>query len=266
MRSKKELAQMHQDIEEKMAQSIKFHQQNTMSNLMFDAYGGEVQSKPRVYGRSVIVENHSRVISYPGGYWAKINITDGDHVQYRLFNSGWLAKTFHKIGFRKVIDGGWDSVKQRDNIEATLGATYMAIDAAIAEDIKKKDHRKFLKEMIKTDPDNLKAIAQLDMLDKGDGPGSSPPVLNGANQGMVSGSNIIGTSTGNITKANPNKPASVRTGSVSFAAGGANGITFGDSSEEVIKVDSKGDISFGDRMAKAIREAAQTEQGEINGT
>ncbi len=268
---------MHQDIENTLSKSIAIQQQELMSSLLADGIGAYTStSTGNSYKKTITVNrkverptSRSRVVSYPNGYWVKITINDNDSVSYKLFNSGWLAKAFHKIGFRKVLNNGWTSVKQRNSVEATLGATYMEIDEAIEEDMKKTEHCKFLKEMIKTDPENLKAIAQLDMLDKGDGPGSgndqpdsgatqAPPTVTFSNNVRVSGTGAY------YTKYDDSKPASIQTGQIDFKAGGANSLSFGE--EEVIKVDPEGGISFGDKMASAIKQVVQTEKGDTDGS
>ena len=250
---------------------------NTMaiqSDLLFkdlltgDGFGTRNPPKPTVHRRIIAARTRSRIISYDNGYWVKITIESNDHVRYKLFNGGWLAKSLHKIGFRKIIDSGWDSVKQRDTIEATLGATYMAIDEAIAEDMKKSKHSTFLKEMIKTDPDNLKAIAQLDMLDKGDGPGSEndaptamPPSATSiqySNNMVVSGSGAY------LMKEDESEPASLTVGPDNSMMFG-NLDTLGSPAEEVVRVDPEGNVSHGDAIADAIKLAAE-EKGELHGS
>ena len=147
----------------------------------------------------------------------------------------------------------------------------MAIDEAIAEDLKNIKHSTFLKEIIKTDPDNLKAIAQLDMLDKGDGPGAEESSVTG--QAMPSqstgiipaktyGQNITVSGQGTYSKVDPNKPASVSVGPIDFKAGGSASLTFGNG-EEAMKMDPDGSISFGNKMAEAIRGAVK-EKGETD--
>lgn len=143
---------MKDDMHAMMKKQVTAQMQNLTGNLLFDAFANKGPKKPQVYRRVDRKTMRSRIVSYPNGYWAKITVSDNDHVTYKLFNSGWLAKTFHKIGFRKVLSADWDAVKQRDTVEATLGATYMAIDEAIAEDMKKSKHDVFLKEMIKNGP------------------------------------------------------------------------------------------------------------------
>jgi len=264
---------MAMDMQDMLAKSMAAAQSNLVQSLMSDAYGQDsVRSKPIIHRRMNRVTTRERTVSYADGYWAKIEINDTDHVTYKVFNSGWLAKTFNKIGFRKVLGNGWDSVKQRDNIEATLGATYMAIDEAIAEDLRKVKHSMFLKEMIKTDPDNLKAIAQLDMLDKGDGPGteqaSTVGQVSAAQPGAsimpkTYGQNITISGSGTYSKADPTKPTAIAVGPTALNAGGATSLSFGNG-EEAIKVDPDGGVSFGDEMAKAIKKLGQ--KGETNGS
>ena len=262
---------MNLDFQKALAAQIAASQKSMVGQLMDDIYGRDgVEKLGNVQRRVDRVTTRRRTVSYPKGYWAKIEVNDTDHVTYKVFNSGWLAKTFNKIGFRKVLGNGWDSVKQRDTVEATLGATYMAIDQAIEDDLRQAKHSKFLKDMIKTDPDNLKAIAQLDMLDKGDGPGTESSeylTVTGSVTvplpGQTYSHNINVSGTGVYSKVDPSKVSSLVIGPISpYSPGGGGSITFG--KEDDISVDPEGKVSFGDEMAKAIKEAAQ-EKGEVDG-
>ena len=257
------LADMEEAFKSSLDKQMAVSQANLLRSLLDDGFKepfGPV--KTIIHRRVDRVTERKRMVSYSDGYWAKIEVRDDDHVSYKVFNSGWLAKTFNQIGFRKVIGNGWDAVKQRDTIEATLGATYMAIDEAIAEDLRKTEHSKFLKEMIKTDPENLKAIAQLDMLDKGDGPGAEqastvgqvsaaqPSAINANSQ------NISISGSGTYSNVDPTKPSLLGVGSMALNADG----------EDLITVDSDGDVSFGNKMAKAIEATVKytTEKGEVD--
>ena len=246
-----------------------------MHSLMLDDFGkAGVEKKGDVQIMVDRVQIHKKTVSYSNGYWAKIEINETDHVTYKVFNSGWLAKVFSTAGFRKVTVNGWDSVKQRDTVEATLGATYMAIDEAIATDESATKHSTFLKEMIKTDPDNLKAIAQLDMLDKCDGPGTEDdrnpavePVLSAGSVSAPYAQNIkVAGSGAYFTKDDPTKPASFSVGPTALNAGGSHSISFSNGGEEAIKVDPDGGVSFGDKMAQAIKSVVDepTEKGEVD--
>lgn len=98
------------------------------------------------------------------------------------------------------------------------------------------------------------------MLAKNDGPGAEepssgvaqapPPNIQYSNNMLVSGS-------GTFSKEDVNESSEIMTDQISFAPGGATSLNFGD--KEAIKVDSEGEITFGDEMAKAIRQAAQNE-------
>ena len=265
---------MEQDLKDVIAKTVAGHTSEFMKSLLFDEASFS-KGKPIVYKR-IQEMNRKRTVSFSDGYWAKIDISDSDHVSYKVFNSGWLAKTFNKIGFRKVLGNGWDSVKKRDTIEATLGATYMAIDEAIEEDLRKMEHNHFLKEMIKTDPENLKAIAQLDMLDKGDGPGteqlSTAGQVSSAGSGVAfatPGQNITVSGSGTYSKIDSSKPAVLQTAPISFSGGGAGATLLQFEGEDAIKMDPDGSVSFGHKMAQAIKatvEDTTTEKGESNGS
>lgn len=265
---------MEKDMRDVFLKTMDEHQKQMMSSLLFDGMTNKfMKPKPVVHRRVIRATSRSRTVSYPNGYWAKITVDDNDHVIYMLYHSGWLAKLFHKLGFRKVVSGGADSVKQRDTVEATLGATYMAIDEAIADDLKTVEHSKFLKDMIKTDPENLKAIAQLDMLDKGDGPGSdqgassgvaAPPPSSSSPPAPVYTSNIKVSGAGAyFMKDDPTKPASVMVGPMALEGGNTNSLSCG--KEDLISVEPGGEVSFGNKMAKAIKKAVQA-KGEEDGT
>ena len=259
------------DIENQLAKSVAKCQEKLMQSLLYDGMKGIISDigkrKPEVHRKTELATSRSRIVSYPKGYWAKIIVTDDDAVSYKLFHGGWLAKMCHKIGFRKVINNGTDSVKQRGTVEATLGATYMEIDEAISKDLQKIEHSKFLKDMIKTDPENLKAIAQLDMLDKGDGPGT--------NQGQGDAANGSTAGSSRVTPTYAQSMAVAGTGAyfVPKASGVAVALDSGSHSpgivlamnekEDIIKMDPDGKVSFGDKMAEAIRKVAQ-EKGEID--
>ena len=255
---------MEEDLKVHLAKQMAVSQANLMASVLNDGFGRPLGPvKPIIHRRVEKVTRRTRTLSYDDGYWAKVEVSDTDHVSYKVFNSGWLAKTFNQIGFGKGFGNtvnGWDSIKQRDTIEATLGATYMAIDEAIAEDLRKTEHGKFLKEMIKTDPENLKAIAQLDMLDKGDGPGAESSigvsaaqpstVLPGTPLPYVQNLQVSGSGTYS------NKTASMLLDPMALNAGG----------EDLIKMDPDGEVSFGDKMAEAIKSVVEepTEKGESN--
>jgi len=261
---------MDLDFKELIQKQVAAHTSQMIGSLLFDGVTTPLgQTVSKVHRRIDRVTTRSRIVEYDEGYWVKITVNDDDHVSYKLFNGGWLAKTFYKIGLRKVLDsGGWDAVKQRDTVEATLGATYMAIDEAIVEDLGRDKHSKFLKDMIKTDPENLKAIAQLDMLDKGDGPGTQvEPVLSasGVTATKTYGQNISVSGSGTLSKTNTSKPAVLGVGPMSLSGGGATSLSFG-TSEEAMKVDPDGSVSFGNKMAEAIRKVTQEDKGETNGS
>lgn len=269
---KRATEQMHEDMKDAFAKNVLCQSQMLIHTLLDDGFGLLWTKKPQVHRRVERATTRSRIVSYPNGYWVKISINDNDNVSYKLFNSGWVAKALHKIGFRTVVGSGWSSVKQRDNIESTLGATYMAIDEAIQEDMKKLDHSQFLKEMIKTDPDNLKAIAQLDMLDKGDGPGSepdqddSPSMPPTTGPGIQYSNNMVVSGSGTFIKKDDSQPASLVTTPIEFGGGNANTISFGSDVKDAIKVEPDGKVSFGDKMVEAIRETVNEEREKLNGT
>ena len=65
----------------------------------------------------------------------------------------------------------WKCIEGQDvkdsKLEAQLGKTYLKIDELIAKELKAEKHKKFIKGIAKTDPENLKMIAGLKTLDEG---------------------------------------------------------------------------------------------------
>ena len=107
------------------------------------------------------------------GYFFVISVDATDNVYYRVWKGGWfpylVAKAFKRFG--EDIDGNrtsWNSVTQRTHLPATLGSAYEKIDAAIKGDMEDRDHDSYIKEMLKTKPENLKMIGNLEKLAEGD--------------------------------------------------------------------------------------------------
>ena len=116
----------------------------------------------------------SRIVKRAGnGYFFVISVDATDNVCYRVWKGGWfpylVAKAFKRFG--EDIDGNrtsWNSVTQRTHLPATLGSAYEKIDAAIKGDMEDRDHDSYIKEMLKTKPENLKMIGNLEKLAEGD--------------------------------------------------------------------------------------------------
>jgi hypothetical protein len=119
---------------------------------------GETTKKVNEYKTRTIRKN------YKGRYYALIKVyEDNDEVYYSI-NRGrglkWMTWYLPWWEFR------FEGVKPRESLEATLGVTYLKIDQTLEAMKENKKHAKFVKDILKTDPDNLKMIAELDKLDK----------------------------------------------------------------------------------------------------
>lgn len=194
-----------------------------------------------------------KTMSYENGFWSVIQITADDHVRFKLFRGGWFSKALYLLGKEPRLPDGdkqqWDSIGYQGSeakLEVTLGNTYLKIDEIMAEEVEDSEHRDFIKEMAKTDPENLKMIAGLKNLDDGMKDGSPAvavlPDLNGTSVSKLSGSTTY-----------PN----ISTGS----------ITFGPPASESVRVDEDGNVynsenpnsvgldsKFNSELVKAIRD------------
>jgi len=213
----------------------------------------------------------TRIVKRDGnGYFYVISVDATDEVYYRVWKGGMtsylFAKVFKRLG--RDIDGNkksWHSVTKRSHLPATLGSAYDMIESTIQEDKDEREHAAYIKDMLKTKPENLKMIGQLEELQEGDADDDAvghqaPHHLNGTSSNASS--NWVGTSINSPGLASSPGPLATQPGSMVSFAPPPPSLSMGD--EEVIKVDSDGKISFGDKMAMAIRQAAQneTQQGE----
>lgn len=124
---------------------------------------------------SKIITNHGN------GFWSDIRIHQDDFVYYKLFR-GRFAKLLCALSLGalkpKDVEGykhDWKFIGNQGQpeykLEAELGKTFLKIDELITAELKKeqkeKAHKKFIKGIAKTDPENLKMIAGLKTLDEG---------------------------------------------------------------------------------------------------
>ena len=125
------------------------------------------------FNRPVMQSNYvynfiSRIVTtYEDRYWSLIKVNENGQVYFKLFRGWWGGRFIYKFGIRRETELYWDSIPPREKLEATLGATYLCIEGMIKKDLEKRTSIKNIKELCKTDPDNLKMIAELDKLDKG---------------------------------------------------------------------------------------------------
>lgn len=108
-----------------------------------------------------------KLITYDDKYWAVIRANESGLVWFKVFR-GWRGgQLLYRCGILRGLSLYWESVPQREKIEATLGAACLKVEETIRKDQKRRKQIAFIKETCKTDPDNLKMIAELDKLDKG---------------------------------------------------------------------------------------------------
>jgi hypothetical protein len=177
------------------------------------------------------------------GFWSIIQIYEDDHIFYKLFRTGFLRRILCGLGIRdpKDTSGGditsWDQIAGQDKkdskLEATLGKTYLKIDEKIAEELVDEEHRKFIRGIADTDPENLKMIAGLKTLDEGMTEPLSAPIENTSRPPPTPPMVTI-KQPENVSQWNSNNTIAM----------GAN---------EIIRVDPDDKISFAQKMEKAIK-------------
>ena len=171
-------------------------------------------------------------------FWSDIQITADDYVRFKLFRGGWISKALFLLGKEPKDEDGkkqeWDSIGHQGTdakLEVTLGRTYLKIDEIIADELGDHKHRKFIKEIAKTDPDNLKMIASLKNLDEGMKEGSPEvPELN---------------DTARPATVWKYKPSISVTGSGTITG---NNLSLSSNVTEIVKVDSDGNLLPEDRV------------------
>jgi hypothetical protein len=198
------------------------------------------------------------------GFWSEIRIHEDDFIFYKLFRGNFLVRLTHKLGFKKITDingadKAWDYIGGQGHkdckLEATLGKTFLLIDKMIADELKDEEHRKFIKGIAKTDPENLKMIAGLKILDEGM---TAPlddiklPDLNGASR-----PGIVPQGRFNQVKKNLSVSASDAAAAAWTPKGGMSICNAG---EEIVRIDKDSNVTFGDKVAKAIKEVADEDE------
>ncbi len=146
------------------------------------------------YEVTKIIKKHSK------GYYYIISVSDKDDVFFQIYHGGWIAYLWHKLlGVPRPLEcpiaGGagpragddrdnWNSVRKRTHLPATLGAAYLEIDDTIEAHKEVVEHDEYAKELLKTEPENLKMIEGLERLERlqeGDPeaatPGTGQPVV-----------------------------------------------------------------------------------------
>jgi hypothetical protein len=202
----------------------------------------------RLHGPEVakIVTNHG------DGYFSDIRITQEDYIHYKLFRGSWFVKLLYKLGWREPRDAEgckiqWEAIPGQEvrdrKLEVMLGKTYLKIDELIAEEANIDEHEEFILGIADTDPENLKMIAGLKVLDDG----MKAPLDNVAHPPLNGTSQPKSINSGAIALAKTQAAASAWT-----AGQDANIVMNG---HEIVKIDPTGNVSFGDEMTKAISKA-----------
>ena len=115
---------------------------------------------------AIIVKQHSK------GYYYEITVNNYDNVRFLVYNGGKIRYLLQKLLGRsgKTIDGEgqWFCVRKRTHLPATLGAAHLEIDKAVTDHKKAKEHSKYIKGILETEPDNLKMIEGLEKLAEGE--------------------------------------------------------------------------------------------------
>jgi hypothetical protein len=114
----------------------------------------------KTYSYRIMRKGHGK------GYWSLIKVYEEDDTVYFKLMKGHIFKRIFWRFWNFYFADGFDAAEKRDNLEATLGMAYLKIDELIEVKDKDRSHAKFVKNMMKTDPDNLKMIAGLDTLDR----------------------------------------------------------------------------------------------------
>jgi len=104
---------------------------------------------------------------HPDRYWSVIRVNEQEQVYYKVFRGWFGGRWLYRCGILRGYDLYWESVQSREKLESTLGLTHLKIEEMIKKDKKRLEKIDFVKAICKTDPDNLKIIAELDKLDKG---------------------------------------------------------------------------------------------------
>ena len=183
----------------------------------------------------------SKLTGHGDGFWSEIRIYDNDYIRFQLHRGSRFKKLLFWMGLSdgpKDSEGqraAWDSIgtHQLDpgyKLESNLGKTYLLIDEMIAGEMKDEEHRKFIRGIADTDPENLKMIAGLKKLDEGMTAPLSPTTA-GTSPPITSATTTV------------NKVTGKQPGASAWAAGAS----------EIIRV---GNIRFGDKMQEAIKSKA----------
>jgi hypothetical protein len=209
------------------------------------AHGGEITNKTTNHGN---------------GFFSDIRICQDDYIRFKLFRGGWFCKLLYMTGWREPRgeDGNvteWKNIANQhntnQNLEVNLGKTYLYIDELIAGELEAEEHEQFIRDMAKTDPENLKMIAGLKNLDDGmKAPLDAP--LNGVSAQKIPKPKTIPPSITLAKQAAMSSNWSANMGSALAANG-----------EEIIHVDPKGEISFGTKMASAIKAVHDEPETEL---
>ncbi len=142
------------------------------------------------------------------GFWSHIQIHEDDFIRFKLFKGSLLPRLLYKLKLKEPRDedgvhSEWRYIRNQENanakLEAALGKIFLKIDEDIYEWTAKKlegaDHRKFIKGIAKTDPENLKMIAGLkDLHDGMEAPLEDSQLLSGGTTKTVTPPSVSATS------------------------------------------------------------------------
>lgn len=100
-------------------------------------------------------------------YWSVIRVNEQGQVYFKVFRGWFGGRWLYRCGILRGYALYWESVPAREKLESTLGLAHLRVEEMISQDKKRLENVDFIKAVCKTDPDNLKMIAELDKLDKG---------------------------------------------------------------------------------------------------
>ena len=156
-------------------------QNQQISNNLSYSKGGILTSTGKGYTGVIpdwaylnMMQNHeveirkisTKVRKHNKGYYSDVAVLASDVVCWKVIKTNPVGIFLYKLGLNKKHNvKEWNTSSKYDKLEATLGAAYIAIEKEVDALIRRKDHKKFVKDILNTDPDNLKMISELKKLD-----------------------------------------------------------------------------------------------------
>ena len=137
------------------------------------SFGTSTGNEPATYDEEDEVTKTTK--QHSKGYYYVISVSDNADVFYQVFKGNKVAYVLHKV-FGKIyphknpIDDNevWKSVRKRTHLPATVGATYLEIDADILAHKEAMEHDGYAKGILAAEPEGLKMIEGLEKLAEGD--------------------------------------------------------------------------------------------------